>query len=931
MVGKRLFRSALHQDTDPAQRLIGVVELPPDSGELAALLTTDSAPEVRIAAAKRCADLDALATAWEKESDPPVREALASALGVVLSETLDGARAMALLESDACTDAIRVEVARQTGNAQRRRGAIGAIREEGPLIELAVTAEHAEIRSAAAERVHTAEGLSKLADAASNKDRGVARVARSRIDAIATNEAYAAEADAIAEELEALVAQPGPILSRVVELNRRWQALDLSHDPARLARCEAARETLQARLDREQKEQQARTRFEHRLNEWLLREDPPASADAWATVLGELAALREEGQKYADTLVQSRLEEAGQRIERWVQELQVLADAEALVVEAERLAAGTSIDDARLPQRWQALDRNIRTPTLTRRFEAALIVVEQRKLEQVRAAEQEARSARQQMHSLLHTAEEALASGQLQAAHAAANKIRASKPGAGPLPKPTVQRLSRLTQQLRELERWESFGQHQARIQLCERAEAAVRLTLDAPHIAVEIQNLRNDWKALDREHADVPKALQERFDLACERAYAPAARYFAEQAALRKQARRQREEFIVATAARAQQLLVEPLDFGAIAGCLREADRRWRDGELGSVEPKAWKRLDAQLNAALAPLRDALSTARDRAKARRLELIDEATALSARATERDAPSQVKEIQARWQAQAKELKLAPHDERALWERFRAVCNAVFQARDAKRKQEDDRKHEARQALENMCVQLEQLALATGDDHQLRRRLRDLQEQWSRQTCAPDSARRGMEARFANAKRAAEAALSGRVREREAAKWKTLRAKESLCEELDRLVSSREGSTDAVTTTTARWMALPSLPPGWEKAMLARRDAALHALADDAKAAAYVAQIERGSEARREALLELELLLGLESPPELQTQRLALQVKLLRDRFQSATKIGPDTTIHRLLTWCSKPGVAERTDRQRCERAFLAIERAPLGG
>ena len=91
---------------------------------------------------------------------------------------------------------------------------------------------------------------------------------------------------------------------------------------------------------------------------------------------------------------------------------------------------------------------------------------------------------------------------------------------------------------------------------------------------------------------------------------------------------------------------------------------------------------------AALAPLRDALSAARDQAKARRVALIEEATALAARALERDAPAQVKAIRAKWQAQAKELTLPSRDERALWEQFRAACDAVFEAREAKRKQED---------------------------------------------------------------------------------------------------------------------------------------------------------------------------------------------------------------------------------------------------
>jgi hypothetical protein len=925
MVGRHLFRSALHQHADPAQRVIGIAELPPDSGELAALLA-DPVPEVRIAAAKRCADLGALGAALANQSDATVRDVLVSALSALLSKTPDSARAIALLESDGCTDEIRAEVARRTQDAARRRGAIAAIREEDALIELALTAEHAETRMAAAERVHTPQGLSNLADAASNKDRGVTRAVRSKIDAIAIDDARAAEADTIAGELETLVAQPGPILSRVVELNRRWQALNLSNDSARLARCEAARQTLQARLDREQLGQQVRARFQHRLDQWLLREDPPATADTWAAVLGELAALREEGRKYADALVLSRLDDASQRIEKWVQELQVFAEAEALVIEAEQLSAGTSIDDAQLPQRWQALDRRIRTPALTRRFEAALIVVEQRRLKQVQAAQQETHSARQQVHTFLHSAEQALAAGQLQAARAAANEIRAHRAGAGMLPKPTLQRLSRLIQQLTELERWESFGQHQARVRLCERAEA-VSPTLHAPQIAVEVQTLRSEWKALDQQHADVPKALKERFDRACERAYAPAARYFAEKAALRKQAREQREQFIATTAAQAQKLLLEPLDFGAIAAWLRDSDRRWRDGELGSVEPKAWRRLDEELNAVLAPLRDALSAARDQAKARRLELLGEVTALAARATQRDAPARVKEIQAKWQAQTKEFKLAAQDERALWERFRAACNAVFQARDAKRKQEDDRKHEVHQALENICVQLEQLVQAPGDDQQMRRRLRDLQEQWTRETRAPNPAPRSLETRFANAKTAAEGALSARARAREAAVWQTLLAKERLCEELERLLYCPERSAETAPTVTTRWVALPTLPLAWEGAMLARRDAALHALEDLIAARVYRSQIERGIELRREILLEIELLLGLECPPELQAQRLALQVKHLRERFRSAGKVGPARAAERLLAWCSEPGVVDARDRERCERVFLAIERA----
>ena len=926
MLSEHLFRSTLHH-ADPARRAIAVAKLPPESEELAALLATDPAPEVRIAAANCCNNLSVLATAWENESDAAVRAVLAVALGTLLSESPDSARATALLGAAQCTDAMRAHVARRAPDVERRRSAIAAIREEALLVELALTAEDAKTRMAAAQHVRTPDGLRKLADAARDRDRGVARLARKRLDAIENREGGAAEADVIVSQLEALASKPGPILTTVIELNRRWQALNLSDDPERLARCAAARQALQARFDREHAEQRTRMQFEHRLSEWLERAVPPATSGESDLLRCEVAALRAEGQDYADASTLTRLDEAEQRIERWAQEIQARAGAEALVIEAEQLAARTSIDDAKLPERWQALDQSVRAPALARRFEAALSVIEQRRLAQMRAAEQQTHSSRQQLHTLLHSAEQALAAGQLQTARAAAEQIRTRSPGAGLRPKPTQQRLSRLMQQLKELEGWESFGQHQARVQLCERAESAATLRLDAPHLAAEVQKLRHEWSALDQQRGGVPKPLWERFDRACEKAYAPAARYFAEKAALQKQVRKQREEFIAAATEQAPTLLFEPRDWRAIERWLRDTDRRWRDGELGSMDPKAWKHFDARLKAVLAPLHDALSAARDQAKALRLALIEEATALAAKALERDAPAQVKVIQAQWQAQARELMLPQRDERALWEQFRAACDAVFEARDAKRQQEEVLKREARSALENICVQLEQLALATDKKEQdLGRGLRDLQEQWMRGARTSDSASRGLESRFTNAKRAMEAALSARARARETEVWRTLAAKERLCEELDRRLCSGEGTADAAAAH-AQWTALTALPAAWEKAMVGRRDAALRALADEAVAAAHVMRIERGSESRQEMLLGLELLFGLESPPELQAQRRALQLKQLRERFQGAATTGANSAGDRLLLWCAQPGVADARDRQRCERVFSAMEHA----
>jgi hypothetical protein len=126
---------------------------------------------------------------------------------------------------------------------------------------------------------------------------------------------------------------------------------------------------------------------------------------------------------------------------------------------------------------------------------------------------------------------------------------------------------------------------------------------------------------------------------------------------------------------------------------------------------------------------------------------------------------------------------------------------------------------------------------------------------------------------------------------------------------------------AAASLRERWAALPSLPSAWEKPLLARRDAALAAAAQADAAPDYAARVERGSRTRSEILLELEVALGLDSPAELKAQRLALQVKQLRERFQTSASA---TAVERLLAWCAEPGVADARDRQRCERVVAAI-------
>jgi hypothetical protein len=129
--------------------------------------------------------------------------------------------------------------------------------------------------------------------------------------------------------------------------------------------------------------------------------------------------------------------------------------------------------------------------------------------------------------------------------------------------------------------------------------------------------------------------------------------------------------------------------------------------------------------------------------------------------------------------------------------------------------------------------------------------------------------------------------------------------------------------DKQAATQEKWAALPALPAAWEQKLLARRDAALRALGDAAAASEYVKRMAKEAEPRRQVLIALELSLGLDSPAEVQAQRLALQVMQLKDRFKGTTAAA-ESAGEQLLVWCARPGVAAELDRQRCERIFSRI-------
>ena len=463
------------------------------------------------------------------------------------------------------------------------------------------------------------------------------------------------------------------------------------------------------------------------------------------------------------------------------------------------------------------------------------------------------------------------------------------------------------------------------------------------------IQALRSRWRELDRLGAAASPALWAAFDGALHQAYQPLA---ARQAAVKLA----RQDNLAAREALLDSLEALPGqpaggagdDAGAVwKAQLRALDRfqaAWRP--LGPVEhtvPAAAR--DALLQRhrrAVERIEQPLQQARRAAAALREQLIERAESLVGtpdRGPAPDAPQQVRALQVDWQQHARTLPLARAAENALWSRFKAATDAVFQQRDAAfgaRDAELGANLAARQALLQRLTDLGATAARTasmtdptaqGDApgaarpaaSDIERTLAEVDRAWRQDAELPRGAAAGLDARYREARAAAQRQLADAGRARWQACCDGLAARWQLCEW--REASASNTAADGVTPAdlAQRWAALPAWPGACDDALARRWSAPL-----GASAAAAASGFD-------DTLLQLELALDLPAQPEQQAARQRLKLLALKSALEGRTATGATafSPVPGLASALGQSGL-DAAQRQRLQALLAALRQAPAG-
>lgn len=810
--------------------------------------------------------------------------------------------------------------------------------DENAAVEFILQSDFSELRLAAAEIVHSPAQLERVYSAMRNTDRRVAKLAHGRLEALRHHDAELQRGRAALEQAQALLKDALLTPNHVAELDRKWSVISA---PELAEAFQGVRAQLAQRLEAQVALQRAMIDRLAALRQLGTSGLPAAGLSARLEELGNEQAAALAAPEQASLPKGLVAEFAAEHARLAASVAQVEAGQAALAARAAALAGWQGQDPATLKadelrREWQRLPAAAADAAqdLQRRFDALLATLPQEpkkpkeapKPAAAPAPKPQAKGADQHFLDTLDAMEAALAQGSLATAADLDKSLKEAREAKGEgkgegkggmrLTQAQADRLAHARAELKRLSDWARWSGNVSREELIKAVEALPVQQLAMSELAKKVGSMRERWKALDSLSGAAPKSLWERFDAACTAAYAPAAAHFKHLAEERHHNAARGQALVDEANAEIARLNAGQAEWKHVAGTVQRLRTAW--SHLGAIDRKEKKRLDQQFAEALNTLQAPLEEQRKAGMAQREELIDEANALDPH--DRHVIDRMREIQHRWQEQARALPLERKAEQALWQRFRAACDAVFNARKESAHAADAERRAHESVKEAICARLEDAA-AQATPATAGKLLRDAAAEWHAAGQVPRAHEARLEKRYHDAvalvqhhadtvRRAAGMALASAVRD-----------KLRLVHELEAAVANPADGTPA-PAFRERWDALPSVGPDYEAVLQPRFDAALAALGDGREA--YARLLEQNRDQLHHELLRLEIAAGVDSGPEFARERLKLQVEVLQSSLKSGRK--PATNAAELRQLCALPALVDARTASRIEHLLMRLAR-----
>ena len=792
------------------------------------------------------------------------------------------------------------------GDQALHESVITQFQAQSDLADIAIRHPRAKVRLAAAQRVTETQHLERILRHSKNKDKGLYQLARAKLsqlrtDVRETRQQRQQQLD-ITESMETLAKSDfSPLFSpRMKGLLLQWRQLDIAPDHDLAQRFELAQRACNETLEHhhaavaEQHEHSQATRqidqccarLEAQIA--LLNKGSTLEIDTVERLLSE-----QQAQWQAATALATPTEYDQQRFKQaWLTLSAYQEGVQTLQRHQPRLAAlNARVRQLNVPdhnkrivdtkKRLRRLLDDIHWPLQFRSPD--LLIQAHHSLEQLAQLERQIADWQgQQLPQLkqqLDELEKAISDGSLKHAE---RRLSSAQQLLKQLPEKRTgglaKRLAHLKARVAELRDWRGFAATQQKEVLCQRMEALTDNNMDPAYKADLIKQLQEQWKNLGYGDPSQADALWQRFKNASDQAYAPCRDYFSQQRDNRKHNLAERERICD----QLEHYLHRPdwsgVDWHKHQDIMRTARQEWN--RHTPVERKPGKVIQQRFEGLMSELHSKLREEQRRNLEQKRVLVRQAEALVEQEDLTAAIDTVKQLQAAW----KQIGLTPQNEdRRVWKTFRAACDALFARRDQQRQLRNDQQQQDKSQAETLCEQVERYAaLPDAELTAKQTQVTSAIEAFDALGSLPKAIGSNIRRRFDRAVSHFEHAVAGIPQRQLIAQIDEMMRKAEVCETMEAWVhNDAETGRQNTQAIAAQWPSQANLGNELEQRLQHRFDLAPQSI--DADDAAQLTSHWADNLNTRELLcIRMEILAGLESPPEARETRMNYQLSKLNE-------------------------------------------------
>ncbi len=513
-------------------------------------------------------------------------------------------------------------------------------------------------------------------------------------------------------------------------------------------------------------------------------------------------------------------------------------------------------------------------------------------------------------------------------------------------------------------ELWERFSKackavyQRYREQLCLEMESLSGQVDDNPEvIAKMIRQAQATWKELGSQGHS--QEVWERFNNACQTAYEPCRAHFNLKAKERQINFSEKEALCERLEAFGEETDWENADWKEVYRFVREQDKAWRN--IGTTDRKLRKGIQRRFQTAMQVLETKLDEERQSNYRYRLSLMKQVEQVANKLSEfieqqkeidkdiqklietkiNEAIDEVKQLQEEWQVTVPGNRRV---EREFWNAFRGWCDVVFNHR---KKLQDAHKKELQGYLKSkivLCEQVEALSNSKGDAiKQAPAKIKTLKEEWKKINIDWNHmgnmrkkvrATEAVEERFEKACQQVERQYQAQLAAIQREQMEKLKLKAAFCVKLEapETLAQFQEEPDWLSKAQAGWTTLPQLESvDLEAAIELRFQEACAAASSDSSSVN-----ELTLKTKETLCIRMEILAGIESPPEAAQARLAYQVARLSAAMSGGERESrePQQEVNEIeLSWyltgipqSDKTANLEQRFSKACEAFYSQVEK-----